>query len=85
MNRKNLVFLLVTILVGVTLFLLPFFSKVSAPIPKDSRHTAAYDPKKPLLNPDECFVCHGPKGTVPLPQRHPPKVQCLYCHVVTPT
>jgi len=30
-----------------------------------------------------CEECHNPKGQVPLPELHPPKYRCLFCHKQT--
>ena len=28
-----------------------------------------------------CATCHG-KSSLPLPKNHPPKEQCLFCHIL---
>jgi mono/diheme cytochrome c family protein len=27
-----------------------------------------------------CIECHAPEGVFPLPEGHPPKYRCLFCH-----
>lgn len=27
-----------------------------------------------------CEACHNPDGEAPLPEGHPPKYRCLFCH-----
>jgi hypothetical protein len=27
-----------------------------------------------------CEECHSPEGVAPLPEDHPPKYRCLFCH-----
>jgi hypothetical protein len=27
-----------------------------------------------------CEECHNPEGVAPLPENHPPKYRCLFCH-----
>jgi hypothetical protein len=27
-----------------------------------------------------CGPCHNPEGEAPLPEGHPPKYRCLFCH-----
>ena len=55
-------------------------------IPTDDRHRPLYDairsgrsqPETELI----CATCHG-QSSIPLPKGHPPKEQCLICHLLT--
>ena len=52
-------------------------------IPLDERHQPSYDAIKSGKSRSEieliCTTCHS-KSSLPLPQGHPPKEQCLLCH-----
>ena len=52
-------------------------------IPLDDRHRPSYDALQSGKNRAEielvCTTCHC-KSSLPLPDGHPPKEQCLICH-----
>jgi len=54
-------------------------------IPLDDRHRPMYDALKSGRTRAEtelvCSTCHG-KSSIPLPKEHPPKEQCLICHMM---
>lgn len=54
-------------------------------VPVDPRHLPIYDAVEAGRSQAEtelvCLTCHG-KSTNPLPQNHPPKEQCLICHLL---
>ena len=54
-------------------------------VPVDERHTPLYEAIKSGRTQAEtemvCATCHGP-SSLPLPKNHPPKEQCLICHVL---
>lgn len=53
-------------------------------IPRDDRHKPLYDATKSGRTQAEteliCATCHG-QSSIPLPKNHPPKEQCLICHL----
>lgn len=53
-------------------------------VPADDRHKSVYDSLKNHRNRADiellCCTCHG-KSAIPLPKDHPPKEQCLICHL----
>lgn len=55
-------------------------------LPVDDRHKPLYEAIKSGRTQAEteliCATCHGPTS-LPLPENHPPKEQCLICHVLT--
>lgn len=55
-------------------------------IPLDDRHNHLYDAIRSGRTQAEteliCATCHG-KSSIPLPKNHPPKEQCLICHLLT--
>jgi hypothetical protein len=57
------------------------------PIPLDDRHRPSYDAINGGKSHVEieliCTTCHS-KSSLPLPQGHPPKEQCLICHKLLP-
>lgn len=54
-------------------------------IPLDDRHRPLYDAFKSgrtrAATELICATCHG-KSAIPLPNDHPPKEQCLICHLM---
>ncbi|HJV65626.1 MAG TPA: cytochrome C [Geomonas sp.] len=54
-------------------------------VPFDAPHQTIYDGLKDGRNQAEtelvCMTCHG-KSSSPLPTNHPPKEQCLICHLL---
>ena len=55
-------------------------------IPVDDRHRPLYDAIRSGRSQAEteliCATCHG-QSSIPLPKNHPPKEQCLICHLLT--
>ncbi|HBG05247.1 MAG: cytochrome C [Geobacteraceae bacterium GWC2_58_44] len=54
-------------------------------IPLDDRHRTVYDAIKEGRSRAEseliCATCHS-KSSIPLPKEHPPKEECLICHLL---
>lgn len=57
-------------------------------IPVNDRHRPLYDAIREGRSLSEteliCATCHG-RSSIPLPNGHPPKEQCLICHLLTTT
>jgi len=55
-------------------------------VPVDDRHRPLYDALKSGRTQTEtelvCATCHG-SSSIPLPKNHPPKEQCLICHLLS--
>jgi hypothetical protein len=53
-------------------------------VPFDDRHRSIYQGLKSGRSRADsellCATCHGP-SSIPLPKDHPPKEQCLICHL----
>ncbi|MBJ6800904.1 cytochrome C [Geomonas propionica] len=53
-------------------------------VPLDERHKPLYDAMKTgrtqAATELVCATCHG-QSSIPLPDKHPPKEQCLICHL----
>ena len=77
MNRRLWIYLLGSLLAGVTLFLIPHLSKDIRPLPDDAVHAEARDPEHPRARVEDCQRCHAPEA---LPRDHPSQVTCLVCH-----
>ena len=52
-------------------------------VPADDKHRAFYESMKKsddrVQVEKSCSSCHNPQA-IPLPEKHPPKEQCLICH-----
>ena len=73
----NVLFL--AICAGLFFFLWNAPQETTAHLPNDELHAAYMDlPKKEAEK--SCEQCHSPEGQAPLPEDHPPKYRCLFCH-----
>jgi hypothetical protein len=54
-------------------------------VPADDRHKSIYEGLKSGRSRADteliCTTCHG-NSSLPLPKNHPPKEQCLICHLL---
>ncbi len=52
-------------------------------VPADDKHRAFYEAMEKgrdrIETERNCITCHNPQA-IALPERHPPKEQCLICH-----
>ncbi len=64
---------------GVLLFLLYAPPETTKPLPRDQHHERFIHMKKKEAE-RFCETCHKPGGEAPLPETHPPKYRCLFCH-----
>ena len=81
-KKKNiLLYNILFVLVGgaVLFFLIRAPEESTARIPHDENHTRFYDMGKKEAE-KFCESCHAPEADVPLPDNHPPKYRCLFCH-----
>jgi len=57
-------------------------------VPADEKHRAFYEAVAKGRNRIEaergCVTCHSAQA-IPLPEKHPPKEQCLICHKLSKT
>ena len=82
LNKKKLFILNIFFIVscaGVFLFLWNAPPETTAKIPHDQNHERFFGMKKKAAE-KFCEECHNPEGVAPLPQDHPPKYRCLFCH-----
>ena len=67
------------VVVGLFIFLWNAPPETTAKLPHDEIHSRFYPmPKKQAEK--ECENCHYAEGEAPLPEDHPPKYRCLFCH-----
>ncbi len=64
---------------GILLFLLYAPPETTHPLPHDQNHERFMTMKKKEAE-KSCLTCHGPGAEAPLPDTHPPKYRCLFCH-----
>ncbi len=69
----------VVIVGGIVIFLWNAPPETTARVPKDEIHQRFFPMKKKEAE-KHCEKCHNPEGDVPLPEGHPPKYRCLFCH-----
>ncbi len=73
----NIAFLIVS--AGILTFLLNAPEETTAKLPLDEDHSRFVDMKKKEAE-VFCKDCHIAEGVSPLPEDHPPKYRCLFCH-----
>ncbi len=73
----NIVF--VGVLLGILAFLLRAPEITTPTLPHDDDHERFFAMKKKAAG-KLCVECHTPEGIYPLPEDHPPKLRCLFCH-----
>ena len=85
MNKKKAAFYNILFLMagaGILIFLLMAPPESTVKLPRDKDHIVFYDmPKKQAEK--HCSRCHGEEAGNPLPENHPPKFRCLFCHKKT--
>jgi hypothetical protein len=64
---------------AILLFLLNAPEETTAKLPHDADHSRFQTMKKKEAE-KFCTDCHSPQGVMPLPEGHPPKYRCLFCH-----
>jgi len=81
-KRKNLLIYNLIFLVvcgGLFLFLWNAPEETTKHLPNDADHAKFMTMDKKEAE-KFCEECHSPEGVSPLPQDHPPKYRCLFCH-----
>jgi cytochrome c553 len=64
---------------AILFFLFNAPKETTAKLPKDSNHSRFQEMGKKEAE-KFCTECHTPEGVSPLPEGHPPKYRCLFCH-----
>lgn len=73
----NILFLLLC--GGLFMFLWNAPDETTTRVPYDDVHQKFYSMKKSAAD-KQCSSCHNPEGVLPLPDHHPAKYRCLFCH-----
>jgi hypothetical protein len=73
----NLIFIVVC--GGLFLFLFNAPEETTKHLPNDDNHAKFVKMDKKDAE-KFCEACHSPEGEAPLPEDHPPKYRCLFCH-----
>ena len=69
----------IVICVGIFLFLWNAPPETTKKLPHDENHKQFFAMEKKEAE-KHCEQCHNPDGVAPLPNDHPPKYRCLFCH-----
>ncbi|MCG2824781.1 MAG: hypothetical protein ACYC0O_02475 [Desulfurivibrionaceae bacterium] len=64
---------------AILAFLLKAPPESTKKLPQDEIHLQFYPLDKKEAE-KHCASCHAPEGQAPLPEGHPPKYRCLFCH-----
>lgn len=73
----NIAFLVISAAILIFLFNAP--EETTAKLPHDEDHSRFMKMKKKEAE-KFCTECHSADGEYPLPEGHPPKYRCLFCH-----
>ncbi|MBM9513454.1 hypothetical protein [Desulfogranum marinum] len=73
----NILFLVVCGVIFTFLYIAP--PETTSPLPHDDDHQQFMHMKKKAAE-KQCDQCHSSDGVAPLPDDHPPKYRCLFCH-----
>ena len=65
---------------AIFLFLLNAPKESTKKLPNDAGHARFQAMKDKKEAEKFCGDCHSPQGQAPLPNDHPPKFRCLFCH-----
>lgn len=65
---------------AILIFLLNAPEETTAPLPHDETHETFHAIKGKKEAEKFCSGCHEEDKVAPLPEKHPPKYRCLFCH-----
>ncbi len=80
-KKNTLIYNLLFIIIcgGLLLFLWNAPEETTTRLPHDEIHQHFHEMAKKEAE-KSCEKCHSPEGEAPLPDGHPPKYRCLFCH-----
>ena len=80
-KKKTIIYNILFLLIcgGLFLFLWNAPPETTAHLPHDQDHERSMTMGKKAAE-KFCNDCHGPDQIAPLPEDHPPKYRCLFCH-----
>jgi len=77
--------MIVLVVAALTLLIMSTVRKKAKRVPANDKHRAFYEAMEKGNNrigvEKGCITCHNPQA-IPLPEKHPPKEQCLICHML---
>lgn len=65
---------------AILIFLLKAPEETTSPLPQDENHQEFFAIASKKEAEKGCTSCHDDGGMAPLPEEHPPKYRCLFCH-----
>jgi hypothetical protein len=72
--------LFVIVCAGILIFLLNAPEETTSPLPHDEIHNRFHEIEGKKEAEKYCLSCHDQDKEAPLPENHPPKYRCLFCH-----
>ena len=72
--------LFVIVCAGILVFLLNAPEETTSPLPHDDIHSTLHNIEGKKEAEKSCLNCHDADKEAPLPDGHPPKYRCLFCH-----
>ena len=81
-KRKNILIyniIFIAVCGGLFLFLWNAPEETTKHLPNDADHARFMQMDKKTAE-KFCEECHSTEGEAPLPENHPPKYRCLFCH-----
>lgn len=65
---------------AILIFLLNAPEETTTRLPHDEIHEKFHAIESKKEAEKSCADCHSENGVSPLPEKHPPKYRCLFCH-----
>ena len=65
---------------AILIFLLNAPEETTSPLPHDENHNEFFAIESKKDAEKFCLNCHDQAAQAPLPENHPPKYRCLFCH-----
>jgi len=82
-SRKQLLLINATFIVICAAILIILFKapkETTSPLPHDDTHNPFFSIASKKEAEQSCLSCHDRGKEAPLPDNHPPKYRCLFCH-----
>ena len=72
--------LFIIVCAGILIILLNAPEETTSPLPHDEIHNRFFEIEEKKEAEKYCLSCHDQNKEAPLPENHPPKFRCLFCH-----
>lgn len=81
-NRKRLLINIFFVIIcgGILVFLINAPDETTSFLPHDETHNRFHKIESKREAGKFCVECHDQDKVAPLPEEHPPKFRCLFCH-----